>query len=46
MLIDTKLAPLRKGLLEFVVLRIVGGACFPPLDPAAPGGVEKVPIKL
>jgi PadR family transcriptional regulator PadR len=25
MLIDTKLAPLRKGLLEFVVLRIVGG---------------------
>lgn len=29
-----------------MVLRIVGGACFPPLDPAAPGGVEKVPIKL
>jgi PadR family transcriptional regulator, regulatory protein PadR len=25
MLVDTKLAPLRKGLLEFVVLRIVGG---------------------
>ena len=29
-----------------MVLRIVAGAFFRPLDPAAPGGVEKVPIKL
>jgi len=29
-----------------MILRIVAGAVFPPLDPAAPGAVEKVPIKL
>ncbi|MBL0898593.1 MAG: hypothetical protein IBJ17_07840 [Reyranella sp.] len=28
------------------VLRIVGGAFFPPLDPAPQHGAEKVPIKL
>ena len=29
-----------------MVLRIVAGAFFRPLDPADSGGVEKVPIKL